>query len=305
MTAGLPAMLRALKLPGIAAHYSQVAVTAGREGWSFEEFLMHLLEIELTERRRRRIERLVKESNLPADKTLATLDLSRLPTPVRRMLPVLCDGSFVERADNVLAFGLPGRGKTHLLAAIGNELVRKGVRVLFVAAFALVQRLLAAKRLLGLEKLLRELDGFDVITIDDIGYVQQDREEMEVLFTFLAERYERRSVMISSNLVFSQWDRIFKDAMTTAAAIDRLVHHSVVLELTGPSIRNQAAHQRAGAEAILGVDVGRTPADEMAAAGQDGEPAGDEVRAVRAVERTRAPEPQSRAIEEPRTSERD
>jgi DNA replication protein DnaC len=156
----------------------------------------------------------------------------------------------------VLAFGLPGRGKTHLLAAIGHELVRRGVSVLFVAAFALVQRLLAARRALALEKLLRELDSFDVIILDDIGYIQQDREEMEVLFTFLAERYERRSVMISSNLVFSQWDRIFKDPMTTAAAIDRLVHHAVILELTGGSIRNEVAKERAA-----GSDSSEAPAD--------------------------------------------
>jgi DNA replication protein DnaC len=245
MSASLPRVLRSLKLPGIAAHWSEVATTAEREGWSFEKYLSHLFEIELTERRRRRIERLVKQSNLPPDKTLATMNQARLPAPVRRVLPALCEGGFSERGENILAFGLPGRGKTHLLAAIGHELVRRGVSVLFVAAFALVQRLLAARRALALEKLLRELDGFDVIILDDIGYIQQDREEMEVLFTFLAERYERRSVMISSNLVFSQWDRIFKDPMTTAAAIDRLVHHAVILELTGVSIRNEMAQERA------------------------------------------------------------
>jgi DNA replication protein DnaC len=301
MTAALPVLLRALKLPGIAEHYAGVAETAAREGWRFDEYLTHLLEIELSERRRRRIVRLVKESNLPADKTLGTLELARLPVPVRRMLPVLCEGGFAERGDNVLAFGLPGRGKTHVLAAIGNELVRKGVRVLFVAAFALVQRLLAAKRALGLEKLLRELDGFDVITIDDIGYIQQDREEMEVLFTFLAERYERRSVMISSNLMFSQWDRIFKDAMTTAAAIDRLVHHSVILELTGPSIRNEVAHQRASAEAVLAPDAEPTPPGPVDAAG----PGAEGVGALSAVVPTRAPVPQSRKTEGARASEPD
>jgi DNA replication protein DnaC len=254
MSASLPSVLRSLKLPGIASHWAEVATTAEREGWSFEKYLSHLFELELAERRRRRIERLVRQSNLPLEKTLATMNQARLPAPVRRVLPALCEGGFAERGENVLAFGLPGRGKTHLLAAIGHELVRRGVSVLFVAAFALVQRLLAARRALALEKLLRELDGFDVIILDDIGYIQQDREEMEVLFTFLAERYERRSVMISSNLVFSQWDRIFKDAMTTAAAIDRLVHHAVILELTGGSIRNEFAQERASA-----TDTATTP----------------------------------------------
>ena len=153
------------------------------------------------------------------------------------MLPTLCEGGFVERGDNLLAFGLPGRGKTHLVCAIGHELIQRGYRVLFTPTYALVQRLLAAKRDLRLEKELGVLDGFDAVILDDIGYVQQSRDEMEVLFTFLAERYERKSVIITSNLVFSEWDRIFKDPMTTAAAIDRLVHHAVILEMTGTSKR--------------------------------------------------------------------
>ena len=166
---------------------------------------------------------------------------SRLPVKVKRQLPTLCEGDFVGRAENVLAFGMPGRGKSHTICAIGHELVQRGISVLFVPTFRLVQRLLVAKRDLMLELELRRLDRFDVVIADDIGYVQQEREEMEVLFTFLAERYERRSVMITSNLVFSQWDRIFKDAMTTAAAIDRLVHHSIILELTGKSFRSESA----------------------------------------------------------------
>jgi DNA replication protein DnaC len=150
----------------------------------------------------------------------------------------------VERAENVLAFGLPGRGKTHLLCAIGHELIHRGYRVLFAPTYQLVQKLLVAKKELCLEQALKRLDRFDVVLLDDIGYVQQDRDEMEVLFTFLGERYERRSVMISSNLVFSQWDKIFKDTMTTAAAIDRVVHHSTILEMTGKSFRNEEAQSQ-------------------------------------------------------------
>lgn len=230
--AGVDVLLRSLKLPGFVRSHAEVAQQAEREGWSFGRYLHQLAEIEVEERRVRRIERLLQRSNLPHDKTLAVLDLSRLPAPVRRSLPSLCEGGFVERAENLLAFGLPGRGKTHLVAAIGHELVQRGYEVLFVPAFKLVQRLLAAKRDLELEPLLRRLDRFDAIILDDLGYVQQSREEMEVLFTFLAERYERRSVLITSNLVFSQWDKIFQDPMTTACAIDRLVHHAVILELS-------------------------------------------------------------------------
>jgi DNA replication protein DnaC len=237
----LALMLRALKLPTVARHAEEVARLAEREGWTFERYVHHLVELEIHERRRRRIERYLKDSDLLPDKTLATLDRARLPIKIAKQLATLCEGGFVERGDNLLAFGLPGRGKTHLVCAIGYELIQRGYRVLFTATYALVQRLLAAKRDLRLEKELAILDGYDVVACDDIGYVQQNRDEMEVLFTFLAERYERRSVIITSNLVFSEWDRIFKDPMTTAAAIDRLVHHCVILEMTGGSIRIEQA----------------------------------------------------------------
>jgi DNA replication protein DnaC len=239
----LALMLRALKLPSFARYYSEIAQNAEREGWTFGQYLHHLSELEILERRRKRTERYLKGSDLPPEKTLATLTRSRLTTRIVKMLPTLCEGAFVERGDNLLAFGLPGRGKTHLVCAIGHELIKRGYRVLFVATFALVQRLLNAKRDLRLEKELAVLDGYDAVILDDIGYVQQSRDEMEVLFTFLAERYERRTVIITSNLLFSEWDRIFKDPMTTAAAIDRLVHHSVILEMTGPSVRAEIAEQ--------------------------------------------------------------
>ncbi len=239
----LAMMMRALKLPSFARYAEEVAQKAEREGWTFGRYLHHLAELEVHERRRRRIERYQRDSDLPGEKTLATLTRGRVPVKVAKMLPTLCEGAFVERGDNLLAFGLPGRGKTHLVCAIGHELIQRGYRVLFTPTFALVQRLLAAKRDLRLEKELAVLDGFDAVILDDIGYVQQSREEMEVLFTFLAERYERKSVIITSNLVFSEWDRIFKDPMTTAAAIDRIVHHSVILEMTGPSIRGEEAEE--------------------------------------------------------------
>jgi DNA replication protein DnaC len=246
----LDGLLRELKLPAVLAHRAEAAAMAERNGWSFDRFLCHLVEMELEQRHQRRIEKAMRAAKLPSDKTLATLDLKRLPTLVRRVLPSLCEGGFVDRAENLLAFGLPGRGKTHLVCAIGTELVQLGYTVHFTPAYALVQRLLAAKKALAMEKELHRLDAFSVILIDDIGYIQQDRDEMEVLFTLLAERYERRSVVLTSNLVFSQWDRIFKDPMTTAAAIDRVVHHSVILELTGPSFRAEAAKTRIQ-EAVL------------------------------------------------------
>jgi len=244
--AGLYLLLRALKLPTFVALHEEAARTAEKQGWSFLHYLHHLAESELADRESRRIVRLLDCSGLPKDKTIDTLDVERLPAKVRRQVPSLCEGGFVERAENVLAFGLPGRGKTHLVCAIGHELVRRGRSVLFTPTYKLVQRLLVAKKALTLEEDLKALDRFDAVILDDIGYVQQDREEMEVLFTFLAERYERRSVVITSNLVFSQWDRIFKDPMTTAAAIDRVVHHALILELTGKSKRVEDAAARDG-----------------------------------------------------------
>lgn len=239
-------LLRSLRLPSFVTQHEELARQAESENWSFNQYLHYLCEVEISNRDRRRTERLIKQSGLPHDKNLDTLDLGRLPAKVRRQVPTLCEGGFVDNAENVLSFGLPGRGKTHLLCAIGYELINRGYRVLFTPAYRLVQRLLVAKRELLLEQELRKLDRFDAVILDDIGYIQQDRDEMEVLFTFLGERYERRSVMISSNLVFSQWDRIFKDPMTTAAAIDRVVHHATILELTGDSIRNEEAKRRNG-----------------------------------------------------------
>ncbi len=238
-------LMRALKLPAFARYADEVGAEAEKEGWSFRRYLHHLAELEMEERRQRRIERNQRDSELPGEKTLATLSRARLPAKIQKMLPTLCEGDFVARGENLLAFGLPGRGKTHLACAIGHELIQRGRRVFFTPTYALVQRLLQAKRDLVLEKELARLDRFDAVILDDIGYVQQSRDEMEVLFTFLAERYERRSVLITSNLVFSEWDRIFKDPMTTAAAIDRLIHHAVILEVTGTSYRTEEAKKRA------------------------------------------------------------
>lgn len=243
-TQTLQVLLRSLRLPGFLDVLEPYAAEAEKHGWTHTEYLRALAEHELTERKRRRVERHQRSSQLPSDKTLTAFDQKRLSQKVRGQLNGLLTGDFVGRAENVLAFGLPGRGKTHLLCAVGHELIQRGHRVLFTPAFQLVQQLLAAKRDLELEKLLRRLDHFDVVLIDDIGYVQHDRDEMEVLFTFLAERYERRSVMISSNLVFSQWDKIFRDPMTTAAAIDRLVHHSMIIEITGESYREETANKK-------------------------------------------------------------
>lgn len=241
----LDLMLRSLHLPSVLREHQALARSAEAGEWSYPQYLRALVELEINERHERKIARLLKRSQLPDGKSLATLDQKQLPLKVRRQIPGLIEGGFVERAENILAFGLPGRGKTHLLCAIAQELIiSRGYAVWFTSTRRLVERLLLARRDLQLEERLKKLDRFDVVLLDDIGYVQQNREEMEVLFTFLSERYERRSLMITSNLVFSEWDRIFKDPMTTAAAIDRLVHHSIILELDNLSYRAEQARKR-------------------------------------------------------------
>ena len=235
---------RALRMPTAVQIVEEAIATAQKENWSLEIFLSEILEQEREGRRLRRIERLQKASRLPEEKTLDTFNQEHLPLQIRRLLPQLCTGEFVDRAENLLIFGLPGRGKTHFAAAVGHELVQISRSVLFTPTYRLVDRLLRARRDLELEYELRRLDRFEVLILDDIGYVQQSRDEMEVLFTLLAERYERRSVVITSNLVFSQWDQIFKDPMTTAAAIDRVVHHSIIVEF-GKEMSSHRADQAA------------------------------------------------------------
>jgi DNA replication protein DnaC len=235
--------LRELHLPGFRDSFEELARRAGQETYSYEQYLLELADRECQTRRVNRIERWLRDSCLPLEKNLATFEIKRLPTKVARQARTLLGGSFVDGRENVLAFGKPGSGKTHLLCAIGQELVRSGRRVLFSKCGLLVQELLIAKRDLKLSRCLKRLAGFEVLIIDDLGYVQQSRDEMEVLFTLLAERYERGSVMITSNLPFSKWEAIFKDPMTTAAAIDRLVHHSAILELNVASYRLEKAKQ--------------------------------------------------------------
>ena len=239
----LERQLRELHLPSFRTSYEELARQAERETYSYEHFLLELCARECQERRTKRIDRLLRQARLPLEKSLETFDLKRLPAKLARQVQSLREGNFVDRQENLLAFGKVGSGKTHLLCGLAQEQARAGRRVLFTTSSLLVQELLLAKRDLKLKGVLKRLAGFEVLLIDDLGYVQQSREEMEVLFTLLAERYERGSVWLTSNLPFSKWESIFKDPMTTAAAIDRLVHHSVILELNLPSYRLEEAQK--------------------------------------------------------------
>ena len=228
-------LLKRFFLHAAARLYESTLERAEKEGWSHEKFLMNLLESEAQDRQQRRIEHLLKKSELLEGKTFDSLQKESLSVKIQRQIPSLIQGEFVKRAENVIAFGLPGRGKTHFLCALGRELVlQKQYQVLFQPTYKLLSRLLRAHHDNRFDHELKKLDAFDLIILDDIGYVQQSQGEMEVLFNFMAHRYERKSLMISSNLAFKDWDKIFKDKMTTMAAIDRIIHRATILHFDGP-----------------------------------------------------------------------
>jgi DNA replication protein DnaC len=241
-------MLHSLRLPTMAQVCAELALTCAKEGLSHEAFLYELARLECERRAQQRIERLLAQSGLPREKTFATFQLDRLPMSIRGQLERLRSGEFVKEATNVVAVGPPGVGKSHLLAAVAHDLVQQGHSVLWTPTAQLMQRLLAAKRDLRLPQELAKLHRYDCLVLDDIGYVQHDQDEMEVLFTLLSDRYEQRSVCLSTNLVFSEWERIFKNPLTTVAAIDRVVHHSVILDLI--QVRSFRVQQATGHQAV-------------------------------------------------------
>ncbi len=242
--AQLNSCLTELKLTTASRQCAELTEQAESESLSYQDFLLSVLEAECQARRIKRIDRRMRESRLPLEKNLETFELKRLPQKVNRQIKTLLQGDFLNHNENLLIFGNPGSGKTHLICAVAQELIRQDKRIYFSTCALLLQELLLAKKDLRLPRLLKKLSRFDALIIDDIGYVQQEKEEMEVLFTLLAERYEQGSVMITSNLPFSKWENIFKDPMMTAAAVDRIVHHSVILELNIDSYRMNTAKNR-------------------------------------------------------------
>jgi DNA replication protein DnaC len=240
-------ILRALGLQVMQREAAAVTTQAEQQNWGYRRFLQHLADLEVAERLSRRIALLLKRAEIPREFTLARLDQTRVPEKPRRLLPTLLTGDFVRRGDNLLCFGLPGRGKSFYCGAICRELIQQHeMKTWFVPSYKLVSQLLLVKSQHQLPQTLERLGKLDAICIDDIGYVQHTAEEMEVLFTFLAERHQQqKTVMVTSNLVFSQWDQIFKNPMTAMAAVDRLVHRSVILEFERKkSNREEEAEQR-------------------------------------------------------------
>ena len=240
--AKLPIMLTSLRLPSINQLWQQIAEQADNEGWGSARFLATLCEHELTDRQQRRIARHLAQSGLPHGKTLASFDFAVVKSLNKaKVLALAAADAWLDQGANLLVFGPSGTGKSHLAAAIGSDLVELGKRVLFTRTTDLVQKLQAARRDLGLPQLLAKLDRFDLLVLDDIGYVRKDHAETNVLFELIAERYERRSMIVTANQPFSEWGNIFPDEAMTVAAIDRLVHHATIFELNTESYRRRKA----------------------------------------------------------------
>ena len=244
-TARLGIMLGELRLPTIKTVWPCFAEQADKEGWPAARFLAALAEHELAERDRRRIERHLAEARLPPGKTLDGFDFAAVPMLSKaQVMAVVAGDAWLAQGANLLLFGPPGGGKSHLAAAIGLALVEAGFKVLFTRTTDLVQKLQVARRDLGLEAAIGRLDRFDLLILDDLAYVTKDQAETSVLFELISARYERRSLMITANQPFGEWGRIFPDPAMTLAAVDRLVHHATIFEMNVESYRRRTALDR-------------------------------------------------------------
>ena len=244
--AKLPMMLTTLRLPTFARLWPDFAERADREGWPATRFLATLAELEIAERDQRRIQRHLIDAKLPPGKTLDSFDFAVVPMLGKAQVIALASGdSWLQKGTNLLCFGPPGGGKSHLAAALGHALVENGYRVLFARTTDLVQKLQTARQDLALAAAIGKLDKNELLILDDLSYVHKNQAETSVLFELIAARYERRSLMITANQPFGAWDSIFPDKTMTLAAIDRLVHHAVIFEMNVESFRRRTALARA------------------------------------------------------------
>ncbi|WP_277880330.1 MULTISPECIES: IS21-like element helper ATPase IstB [Leptolyngbya] len=238
-----------MRLSHMLTGWQHLEQKATQEQWSYAQFLLALCELETEKRSQTRIARAISEAQLPAAKSFSNFEFghcSKLNPATLKQLAE--DPGWVERTENLLLFGASGVGKTHLASAVGRSLIELGKRVKFSTATALVQVLQHAKQNLQLPAALTKLDRYDLLIVDDLGYVKKTEAETSVLFELIAHRYERGSLLITANQPFSQWDEIFCDSMMTVAAVDRLVHHALILDIQAESFRRQTADKRSKAK---------------------------------------------------------
>jgi DNA replication protein DnaC len=229
--------LKELKLPAVSAHWQRVALESTRARQSGPEYLAELTHLEVTARRERRVQRLLQDAHLPMMKTLDSFDFDSQKTLDRDAVLELFTCDFVARKENVVLVGEVGTGKTHLSIALVVACCQKDLRARFTTATQLVNTLAEAKAQGRLERKIEQLARFDVVCVDELGYVPFDRQGADLLFNFISRMYERRSLIVSTNLPFARWGEVFYDATAAAAVIDRIVHHSTILKTEGESFR--------------------------------------------------------------------
>lgn len=241
----LSLLLKQLHLSHMLNHWQTIETKAIQERWSYAQFLLALCQLEADRKLQARLQRALSEAQLPTGKSFTTFSFEHCPSlnPVP-LMQLSQEVRWLEHAENLILLGPSGVGKTHLAAAVGRSAIELGKRAKFFSATTLVQQLQSAKLQLQLPTLLTKLDRFELLIVDDLGYVKKSEAETSVLFELIAHRYERKSLLITANQPFSQWDAIFSDSMMTVAAVDRLVHHALIIEIQAESFRKQVATQR-------------------------------------------------------------
>jgi DNA replication protein DnaC len=237
-SATLPFLLKQLRLGVMKLNWEETAKQAEKLHWTYPQYLTALCDKEMANREQMRIERNITEAKLPIGKTLDAFEFGKMASINPAQVNACAENTdWVKQAQNLIIFGPSGVGKTHLAAAIGRRLIERGMRVFFTKTTTLVQKLHLANNQHKLSEFLLKLSKYDLLILDDIGYVKKSEAETSVLFELISDRYEAKSLMITSNHSFDEWDSIFPNSTMAVAAIDRLVHHSTIININEPSYR--------------------------------------------------------------------
>jgi len=238
--------LKALKLPTFLREYDKVAQQCAAEGLDHPRYLLRLSELELIERERRMVERRIREAKFPTVKSLDSFDFQALPSINKTRIRELARCEYVARRENVIALGNSGTGKTHIALGLGLAACQRGLSVGFVTAAALVHELLEAREEKRLLRMQKQLAGYKLLIIDELGFVPLSKTGAELLFEVFSQRYERGSILVTSNLPFDEWTEVFGSERLTGALLDRLTHHVHILEVNGDSYRLKQSKMKLG-----------------------------------------------------------